>query len=448
MATITENLEKLSASISSAYDSIKDKGGTLPSEFRAANLSEAIKSIPTGSNSIIHGDGLTYKDGKIDKVIIDYYNSIVNGTQENQTSLKNDMTDIFNKTSSFISAVNLSDDNISSKIQIKLNLNEMETARALQLNTVDFKDCIIEANLPNFGKNHSVQSYELVNTFDGYPNLTSFCLSSLSVVNYNGMPATFSNCSSLIKADYESLVYIENYRPMCQTHINNTSLISANFPSLLTIEYGGLAECFQNCTSLKTVKYPKLSSNTNGGFDLTHQNNISLIDVDLKNLIVSNTFNQMFYNCSSLISLDLGNLTDCIDGFHQTNTRIGTYGTFENCTSLNFVDLHSLSSTLKANYFMNTFKECINFKSLSLDSVTDIEAGLSANQAVFYGNNYLEEIYLPSLSSVTNDYMFDLETNLKLTTLHLGKQNENLLTACSGYSTKWGLSSLEIKFDL
>jgi len=48
MSTLAENVVKLSATISAAYDAISTKGGTLPEAKTASNLSSAIDSIQTG----------------------------------------------------------------------------------------------------------------------------------------------------------------------------------------------------------------------------------------------------------------------------------------------------------------------------------------------------------------------------------------------------------------
>lgn len=52
MATIAQNLEILSAHLEDAYTAGANKGATIPSDHRAANLSAMIDSIPTGGSSL------------------------------------------------------------------------------------------------------------------------------------------------------------------------------------------------------------------------------------------------------------------------------------------------------------------------------------------------------------------------------------------------------------
>lgn len=51
MATISQNLAKLSSHLEDAYTAIDSKGGTVPGTHNATNLSAAIESIPSGGGS-------------------------------------------------------------------------------------------------------------------------------------------------------------------------------------------------------------------------------------------------------------------------------------------------------------------------------------------------------------------------------------------------------------
>lgn len=46
--SVQSEINRINSAVSSAYDAVSDKGGTLPSNRKISNLPSAIDSIPTG----------------------------------------------------------------------------------------------------------------------------------------------------------------------------------------------------------------------------------------------------------------------------------------------------------------------------------------------------------------------------------------------------------------
>ena len=141
---------------------------------------------------------------------------------------------------------------------------------------------------------------------------------------------------------------------------------------------------------------------------------INLTTIDgLKNLNTSEakTIKHIFYNCSSLKSVDLS-------GFKTSNV-INMNGVFYNCKSLTEIDLSSFD-TKNVESMINMFYNCTGLTSLDLNNFYDYKTIHEGNMSygchkagMFYGCGRLKTIYCAeSWTALQSDNMFTGCTNL------------------------------------
>lgn len=154
---------------------------------------------------------------------------------------------------------------------------------------------------------------------------------------------------------------------------NSTGIKSFRFLVTDTSEITSMRQMFYNCSSLTSLDLSNFDTSAVKGFAYMFFGCSSLTSLDLSNFdtsAVTSIFN-MFYNCSSLTSLDLSNFdTSAVDNMSQV---------FFNCSSLTSLDLSNFdTSAVKGMYSM--FFGCSSLTSLILgqhffktSAVTDID---------------------------------------------------------------------------
>ena len=218
-----------------------------------------------------------------------------------------------------------------------------------------------------------------------------------------------------------------------------SSVTSVSFPELLTVGDSGFgnngshfANAFQNCTSLTTASFPKLTGiYGTGAFTSAFRGCTSLTSVSFPELTGASTssFASAFVGCTLLTSVSFTKLAT-IDG---TSTFSGAFG--------------AGTSTSPAS----------GVTTLAFPALTAIISNAAAAGAIFRYNKTLTRIDFPVLSSMkktanaTTDnltYIFNDCTNL--TELHFGSANQSVIEASDGYATKWGApnANCTIYFDL
>ena len=167
---------------------------------------------------------------------------------------------------------------------------------------------------------------------------------------------------------------------------NNASLTALDFPNLITIS-DSVGQCFAGNPNLVSVNLPSLT--TANLFQL-FQNCPSLETVDLSSLQSSTKESSgcwTFQNCSSLQSIDLPNLTQ----WGSSQDGLGLYYTFSNCTNLQTVNLPVLTNTKLGLY---AFQNCT--------SLTKVKASFkSMGMNCFQNCSALRTLIFPQADSIT-----------------------------------------------
>ncbi len=182
---------------------------------------------------------------------------------------------------------------------------------------------------------------------------------------------SFEECkreNPFIKGDENEKEIIEN----CELYLNNKKIdfcYKYNFVKegkyIIKISFKQLLKnmnyMFFNCSSLYSIDFSNFNSS-----NVINMKNLfcicsSLEKINILNLNTNNVINMrgMFYNCSSLKSLDLSNF--------KTNNSDNMCGMFYNCFSLESLDLSNFETNKVYN--MNCmFSNCYSLKSVNISS--------------------------------------------------------------------------------
>ena len=126
-------------------------------------------------------------------------------------------------------------------------------------------------------------------------------------------------------------------------------------------------------------------------------------------------------------------ITDIPDTISNKLENIGDRA-FYNCTSLTTIDLPNVT-----NIGSSAFSSCSKLTAIDIPNVTSIDS------YAFDNCTSLTTIDLPNVTSI-GDSAFSSCTNL--TAIHFSATNKSKIEANSYYSSKWGATNATIYFDL
>ena len=220
-----------------------------------------------------------------------------------------------------------------------------------------------------------------------------------------------------------------------------------SMPSEITdIGLRALDSAFYNCTSLTSVDLSNLT-NVSGHYamNLTFGYCTSLTSVDLSNLTnVSGVYGlgTTLRGCTSLTSVDLSKLTD-VSGANGLSMLTA------DCTSLTSVDLSNLTNVSGQSGLSSAFRDCTKLTSLYFPRLTTATGGYNF-EYMAQNCKYLTEISFPSLyefgSKTTAFYnMLDGVTGC---TVHFPSNLESVIGSWSDVTSGFGGTNTTVLFDL
>lgn len=198
----------------------------------------------------------------------------------------------------------------------------------------------------------------------------------------------------------------------------NNNIVNVTFPDLTEIagDYAIGNFCGYS-TSISTVSFPKLKTISGDVAFYQAFSSSSIEHLDLSSLETTgaglNIFNEAFYNCTNLKTVDLSSLIEFYI-FGNANKL------FQGCSSLTSVDLSSLQRLFN-NQLDYAFYNCSSLPKISFPSLTSVTTKSFAN--TFSGCTALTEIH----------FRADMQANIE---------------GLNGYADKWGATNATIYFDL
>lgn len=152
----------------------------------------------------------------------------------------------------------------------------------------------------------------------------------------------------------------------------------------------------------------------------------------------STEFGGAFVRCIHLSSIEFPELLN-LSGTSGTPTF---YTAFNECSALTSVSFPKLSA-INATTSWSNMRQMVNSTTrmprwkLYMPAIKTLTFGTANNQSTgFSGNRGMTDIYLNSVSAITNNYGF--VTCNELTGIHFAADNETAIKATSGYATLWG----------
>ena len=197
--------------------------------------------------------------------------------------------------------------------------------------------------------------------FYGCSNLTSFNLEQFNTINVINMSYMFSNCLSLPLLNLSSFdtKIVRKMDFMFSNCFSLSFLDLSSFDTSSVTDMTGMFYSCSNLTSLTISFYIKNEIN-----NLNHNSSSIIRYLSLSNIFGFDTskvenMSSMFYECSSLISLDLS-------GFDTSEVKDMSY-MFSGCSSLESLNLQNFNIT-KDTIINNIFQSCLNLKYIDLSN--------------------------------------------------------------------------------
>ena len=221
-------------------------------------------------------------------------------------------------------------------------------------------------------------------------------------VSQSGIQKIFSDDNNQFSKPNE--IWIDN---ITQSLNNSYDLNSLNIVNLIwTEDISNCAYMFKGCDSISEINFTNFDATKCTSTDFMFKGCISLKTLDLSGFITSNLLNtiaNMFWDCKSLISLNLStfDISQVINFGHM----------FCNCESLKWVDISSFKSEKGIN-LDNMFNGCKSITNINLSNFYTSQ--MENIQNMFDGCKSLKILDFPNLdlTSVTNeDYLKDIFLN-------------------------------------
>ena len=197
--------------------------------------------------------------------------------------------------------------------------------------------------------------------------------------------------------------------------------VKFKFKKLLT----STSYMFYECSSLESMDLSAFNTNNVTNMRYMLYDCFSLKSIDLSSFNTNNVIDMsfMFYKCSSLKSINLSSF--------NTNNVTDMRSMFYKCFTLKSIDLSSFkTSNVKNMSFM--FYECTSLKSIDLSSFKT--KNTSDMSCMFCGCSSLESIDLSSFNTnnvIHMDFMFSRCSSLKKENVKLNKNEKKLLKEIS-----------------
>lgn len=243
----------------------------------------------------------------------------------------------------------------------------------------------------------------LENKFKGQSRVKSVCFPDLEKLSgYSCMYSSFYNCSNVSEVSFPKLKEITgvgsfngtfygskiatvnfpelekigpNYGSICYLTFGNSSLLeSVYFPKLKYIYGGSAFSPFRNCTNLKIVDFS------------------SLEEIGQENEYESASMGYCFQGCTSLETVSFPKLT-------SINSDEGLYECFINCTSLKSVYFNSLTPSGLGEYTSQFYDMLYNCSGVTLHFLSSMESVMQSMSGYpnFGGTNTVILYDLPAM---------------------------------------------------
>ena len=205
-----------------------------------------------------------------------------------------------------------------------------------------------------------------------------------------------------------------NFKNLTQINFNN------NFNTSKVTYMGNM---FYNCTSLTSLDLSNFNTSKVTDMTMMFYKCSSLTNLDLSSFNTSNVTNmvEMFYNCKSLATLDLSSF--------NTSKVTSMFGMFSRCLSLTSLDVSSFNtSKVTSTWGMRSmFQECSSLTTLDLSSFNTSK--VTSMGAMFSGCSSLTTLDLSSFntSKVTSMWTMFMDCS-SLTSLDLSNFNTSNVT--------------------
>ena len=400
--SIQTAIQNAQTKVANAYTAVNNKGGTLPATQDLSNLPSAISSIPEATVPTLAT--LT-----------------VTPSTTSQTITPTGSVDGYNTVK--VSAVTASIDsdivasNIKSGVNI-LGVTGSVTELVGETRTVSITSTSGNTFTPSSGKN-GITSIKCNPTNKALTITPSTTTQTTTVpTNYSGHGTVTTNAvtsaidanitAGNIKKDVNILGVIGTYEGSGGVGITREvsanglyRMPSSNFtfslPSNATdVGAYAMAYAFYNCSTLTSVDLSNLTT-VSGSSAMYYAFNscTNLTSVDLSNLTTVSGPSAMyyaFYSCTNLTSVDLSNLT-------TLSVTQAMNGTFNSCTRLTSVDLSSLTTVSGQNTMYYAFYGCTRLTSVDLSSLTTVSSS-SVMSSAFYGCSTLTSVIFTNLQTI------------------------------------------------
>ena len=496
--SIATAITALQGKIANAYTAIENKGGTLPATQNAANLAETIADIPSGGGG---GDTPIWGITALSDVCqttnggdLNLFGGIKNTiTFSGVKTIPEERMICFAEGNPTITKVSFPDLGIIYPMALKKAF-----ANCTGLTSVSFPK--LSTFLPT-SYAPTKENGAFLSTFAGCSSLKSVSfIDTDEVPNFNfkvwkkTFESTFKGCSSLVSVLFPPKVLLGIYKTGAfkETFDGCTSLSSVSLSlnntnidfSIEEMFYG----CFRNCTSLSSVPsiFENITSLSMTGTNISacakvFEGCTSLSSVSFTNLSLINSqycFPGAFDGCTSLSSVSfpalktLSNAHSCFVKAFNGCTSLTSVSfpmlsvispgpncftsAFNGCTSLTSVSFPALE-LINSNSFNNAFNGT-GVRTLSFPELTAMMwSGTMATVAMFYNDQDIVRMDFPKLTVISpngtasgTDAKFLFNNCTNLVELHFSSENQAIIEASSGYSTKWGApnANCQIYFDL